>query len=111
MRSSKDEILDTDKKAYILWSGVHEAYIYQIEQYNVHYARMHPDDFVKLPERTQKLLKNQWNSKVHTAITKFVGICATNPPTSGQLKEDKQMNLYWLSMKRVYAERSFDIYF
>ena len=35
---------------------------------------------------------------------KFQGICETNPPTSGELKDDTMMDKYYGRMRESYAE-------
>ena len=46
------------------------------------------DGFVKYVERSLDSLKSRWTQKILPAINKFQGICKTNPPTSGVLKDD-----------------------
>ena len=51
-------------------------------------------------------LKSRWTQKILPAVNKFQGICETNPPTSGELKDDAAMDKYYGRMRELYAERA-----
>jgi len=53
-------------------------------------------------------LKSRWTQKILPAVNKFQGICETNPPTSGELKDDAHMDLYYARMRDIYEERAKD---
>jgi hypothetical protein len=50
-------------------------------------------------------LKSRWIQKILSAVNKFQGICATNQPTSGELKDDAMRDKYYWRMREFYLER------
>lgn len=106
MRASKDQLRGTDKKAIVLWSEAYAAYLVLVRQHNKKHQDANTPDFIPLVERELTSFKNHWNSKLHPpAVNKFAGLVETNPPKSGEQKNDALMNLYYNRMALVYEER------
>ena len=106
MKNSTDSIRGTDKKAEVLWKEVWKVYVIFVEKYNKLYSEKMPDDFARISDRTECSVKSQWNTKIQPCINKFAAICATYPPKSGQLEDDKLMDLYYREVKKTYEERA-----
>ena len=51
-------------------------------------------------------LKSRWIQKILSAVNKFQGICETNPPTSGGLRDEASMDKYYGRMRELYSERA-----
>eukprot|EP00956_Cyclotella_meneghiniana_P041840 scaffold241471_cov36-Cyclotella_meneghiniana.AAC.1 len=46
---------------------------------------------------------------LQTAVQKFDGICTTNPPAYGEVKDDAKMDLYYTNIRQIYYERSANV--
>ena len=103
MKSSQDKIRGTDKKGDFMWTEVWKTYTVLVNQYNTLYKKKNVD-FVKLNQRTLASIKSHWNSKLQPCINKFASLVASNRPKSGQVEDDKQMDLYWREMRRLFAQ-------
>jgi hypothetical protein len=51
-------------------------------------------------------LKLRWIQKILPAVNRFQGICETNPPTSGELRDDAMMDKYYGKMRDLYSEHA-----
>jgi hypothetical protein len=60
----------------------------------------------KYIEWTLDSLKSRWMQKIVPAVNKFQGICETNPPTSGEVKDNAITDRYYWRMREMYAERA-----
>ena len=105
-RSSLDPISGTDKKATTLWQEIWETYIVFVNNYNEIRSKKDPETFKPLGTRTLDSVKKQWNLKIQPALNKFSSLCASNPPDSGETKNDSEMKLYYVKMHRMYGERA-----
>ena len=103
MQHSNDATKGTDQTSGHFWRKVSVSYNQFINQSNsVNSSR---ENYSPLPERTTESLKGAWGRRLQKAVGKFAGIVQTNPPSSGEKKDDQQMDLYYSRMRELYAER------
>ena len=105
VKNSKDSIRGTSKKTATFWADVHETYGQLVNTHNAHWEKMRGDQFDRLPERNKKSLQDQWSGRIQPAMNKWVGVVHSNPPKSGELKDDKLMDIYYSRMRALYEER------
>ena len=107
MTVSEDPTTGTDQKAAAFWTRVHIQYNKNVAKANKN--RESDPDWRDLPDdRPKGSLKSQWYTCLHPSIQKFAGIVAANPPTSGQIRDDQDMDLYWKSMRLLYSNQAKD---
>lgn len=105
MAVSEDPTTGTDQKAAAFWTRVHVQYNKNIAKANNN--RESDPDWRDLPDdRPKGSLKSQWYTRLQPSIQKFAGIVSANPPTSGQIKDDSDMDLYWKSMRLLYSSQA-----
>ena len=93
----------TDKKADAFWEQVIMQYEKLAAQVNkIHESTPH---YKPLPPRTSESLRGTWKKKIQPAVQKFVGLVRTIPPKSGELYHDKKMDLYYSTIRELYASR------
>jgi len=86
----------TDQKAVAFWTRVHVQYNKNVAKANKN--RESDPEWRNLPDDHPKgLLKSQWYTSLQPSIQKFAGIVVKNPPMSGQIRDDPDMDLYWKS--------------
>ena len=83
-----------------------KTYTVVINQSNKLYSKKHGNTFLPINPRTLHSIKSHWNAKLQPCINKFASLVALNMSKSGQVQDDKQMDLYWGEMCRLYAERA-----
>jgi hypothetical protein len=57
-------------------------------------------------QRNAESLQNCWQRRLQPAIQEFVGIMSTNPPKSGEVKDDLLQDRYYSRMRQIYADQS-----
>ena len=95
----------TDKKAEKFWDDIALRYVElvgkanHINEDNIDYSNI---DIM----RNAESLRNCWQRRLQPAVQKFCGILATNPPQSGEVKDDAIMDRYYSRMRMMYSEMS-----
>jgi hypothetical protein len=56
--------------------------------------------------RGAEMISNCWQQRKQPAIQKFAGIIYSNPPTSGEARDDALMDLYYGRMCEENSDRS-----
>ena len=105
MSVSEDPATGTNQKASAFWTRVHIQYNKNVAKVN----KNHENDpcWRDLPcDRPKGSLKSQWYTRLQPSIQKFAGIVAKHPPTSGQVKDDTEMDLYYKSMRLLYTNQA-----
>ena len=51
-------------------------------------------------------IRNCWQRRIQPAIQKFAGVIYDNPPTSGEVKDDALMDLYYSRIHETYSSCS-----
>ncbi len=98
MSVSEDPATGTNQKASAFWTRVHIRYNKNVSKVNKN--RENDPCWRDLPcDRPKGSLKSQWYTRLQPSIQKFAGIVAKHPPTSGQVKDDTEMDLYYKSMR------------
>ena len=107
MQHSEDALAGTDQKGSTFWKKVATSYNKLVAKTNsINEALI---SYKPMEERSSKSLTSCWNKRLQKAVSKFAGIVATNPPSSGQVRDDKKMDLYYSSMRQIYYERSAEV--
>ncbi len=107
MTMSEDPTTGTDQKAVAFWTRIHIQYNKNVAKANKN-CKSNPD-WRDLPDNRPKgSPKSQWYTHLQPYIQKFAGIVAVNPPTSGQIRDDPDMDLYWKSMRLLYSNQAKD---
>jgi hypothetical protein len=102
---SDDPTTGMDQKAGAFWTHVHIQYNKNVAKANKN--SVSDPDLRNLPDDHPKgSLKSQWYTPLQPSIQKFAGIVAKNPPTSGQIRDDPDMDLYWKSMHLLYTNQA-----
>ena len=57
-------------------------------------------------DRPKGSLKNQWYTRLQLSIQKFTAIVKKTPPSSGQVKNNAEMDLYWKSIRLLYSQQA-----
>ncbi len=101
MAVSEDPSTGTNQKASAFWTRVHIQYNKNIAKAN----KLREDDptWRVLPsDRPKGSLKSQWYTRLQPSVQKFAGIVDTNPPASGHVRDEPEMDLYWKSIRLLY---------
>ena len=106
MKVSGDPIVGTDQARVQFWVRITSEYNKMCEIINNRDKEDQEDGFLQYIERTMDSLKSRWTQKILPAVNKFKGICDTNPPSSGEVKDDALMDKYYERMRSMYAERA-----
>lgn len=105
MKVSTDAKHATDKKAEKFWDEVNtkfEEFVATTNKINESNS-----DFTPIESgRGTESIRNCWQRRIQPSVQKFAGIIYNNPPTSGELKDDANMDLYYQRMRAEYAARS-----
>ena len=97
----------TDQKGSTFWRKVAETYNKLVAQTNkINECIL---SFKPMEERTAGSLTTCWNRRLQKAVSKFAGIVTTNPPSSGEVRDDTRMDLYYTNMRQIYQERSKEV--
>ena len=104
MAMSENAITGSDQKGSSFWDSVETHYNALVAQTNKLWEQM--DGWEDLIPRTKESIRKSWRTKLAPAVQKFAGICDTNEPKSGELKDDKLMNMYYVRMMEIYYDRS-----
>jgi hypothetical protein len=105
MKVSTDTKHSTDKKAEKFWDEVHatfEQYVASANALNESNAEFTPIEH----GRGVESIRNCWQRRIQPAVNKFAEIIYSNPPNSGEVKDDAMMDLYYSRMREEYAARS-----
>ena len=105
MKVSMDAKHSTDKKAEKFWDEVYatfEKYVACSNKMNESNAEYTPIE----PGRGVESIRNCWQRRIQPAVNNFAGIIYSNPPNSGEVKDDALMDLYYSRMREEYAARS-----
>ena len=104
MEVSENAAKGTDQNGNTFWNSCFASY----EKLRVHTNNLNEEvpGWKPLPERTMISLRTQWKRRIQPGVQKFAGICLTNPPASGELKDDPEMDLYYKKMREIYNARS-----
>ena len=95
----------TDKKAEKFWDDIALHYVElvgkanSINEDNIDFANI---DIL----RNAESLRNCWQRRLQPSVQKFCGILSTNPPMSGEVKDDQIMDRYYSRMRQLYADQS-----
>ena len=58
-----------------------------------------------LPEdRNMSSIRSAWYNRIQPIVNKFCAICERTPPSSGQLKVDQEMDLYYAQRRKEYCD-------
>ena len=107
MTVSEDPATGTDQKAAAFWTHMHIQYNKNIAKANKN--RENDPDWRNLPDdRPKGSLKIQWYTRLQPSIQKFAGIVAKHRPSSGQIWDNPEMDLYWKSMRLLYTNQAKD---
>lgn len=105
MSVSEDPATGTNQKASAFWTRVHIQYNKNVAKVNKN--RESDPTWRDLPcDRPKGSLKSQWYTRLQPSIQKFAGIVARHPPTSGQVKDDTEMDLYYKSIRMLYTNQA-----
>ena len=104
MVTSEDAITGADQKGSTFWTLVCSKYNALVAQTN----KLHENvsGWSVLQDRPEESVRKCWQVRLAPSVQKFAGICDTNEPTSGEKKEDKLMNMYYIRMMDIYNERA-----
>ena len=105
MKISNDPKHSTDKKAEKFWDEVHSTFeqlVASANKLNEANAEFTPIEL----GRGVESIRNCWQRRIQPAVNKFAGIVNSNPPNSGEVKDDALMDLYYSRMREEYAARS-----
>jgi hypothetical protein len=84
----------TDQKAAAFWTCMHIQYSKNIAKANKN--RENDQEWRSLPDdRPKGSLKSQWYTHLQPSIQKCDGIVVKYPWSSGQIRDDPEMDLYW----------------
>eukprot|EP00956_Cyclotella_meneghiniana_P027228 scaffold60647_cov51-Cyclotella_meneghiniana.AAC.3 len=107
MQHSEDALAGTDQKGSTFWKKVATTYNKLVAKTNsINEALI---SYKPMEERSTKSLTSCWNKRLQKAVSKFAGIVLTNPPSSGEIRDDKRMDLYYTNMRQIYYERSKEV--
>jgi hypothetical protein len=96
---------ETDKKADKFWDDIALHYVELVDKSNsINEASV--DYFAIDIHRNAESLRNCWQRCLQPPVQKFCGILSTNPPKSGELKDDQIMDRYFSRMRQIYAEQA-----
>ena len=94
-----------DKNADKFWDDIALHYVELVKKSNsINEASV--DYFAIDIHRNAESLRNCWQHCLQPAVQKFCGILSTNPPKSGELKDDQIMDRYFSRMRQIYAEQA-----
>lgn len=105
MKVSNDAKHSTDKKAEKFWDEVYLTFEKFVAISNKN-NESNPDFTPIEPGRGAESIRNCWQRRIQPAVQKFAGIIYSNPPASGEVKDDALMDLYYSRMREEYASRS-----
>jgi hypothetical protein len=103
---SSDPIVGTDQARVQFWFQITTEYNKMCEIANNQNKDEQEGGLSKFVERSLDSLKSRWIQKILPAANKFQGICETNPPTSGELRDDATMDKYYGRIRESYSERA-----
>ncbi len=105
MKVSNDPKHSTDKKAEKFWDEVHATFEQLVASANK--LNEANEEFTPIElGRGVESIRNCWQRRIQPAVNKFAGIVYSNPPNSGEVKDDALMDLYYSRMREEYAARS-----
>jgi hypothetical protein len=105
LKVSCDAKHSTDKKAEKFWeevSIVFEDLVATANKMNESNPEFSPIE----PGRSVESIRNCWQRKLQPAVQKFAGIIQSSPPTSGEVRDDALMDLYYSRIRHEYQARS-----
>ena len=105
MDITNDETIGAYQKGGTFLERITSKYSELIIIHNSHRAKQRGSTAIVYNMRTGKSIMDQWSGTIQPAVNIFAGICATLPPSSGELKNDKEMNRYYDARIEDYKER------
>ena len=105
MDITNDATIGTYQKGGKFWERITSKYSELITIHNTHRAKQRGSTAIAYSMRTRKSIMDQWTGTIQPAVNVFAGICATLPLSSGELKNDKEMNRYYNARIEDYKER------
>ena len=104
METSEDAAKGTDQTGDTFWNSCFGAY----DQLRIHTNNINTNvpGWKPLPPRTLESIRSAWKRRIQPAVQKFAGIVSTNPPDSGELKDDAKMDLYYKKVREMYKNRA-----
>ena len=94
MKVSNNAKHSTDKKAEKFWDEVYSTF----EEFVASANKMNETNVEFCPIETGrgvKLIHNCWQRRIQPAVQKFAGIIYNTPPSSGEVRNDARMDLYY----------------
>ena len=92
----------TDKKAEKFWDEVYVTFEEFVSTANS--VNESNPDFISIePGQGTESIPNRWQRRIQPAVQKFAGIIYTSHPTSGEVKEDALMDLYYARIREEYS--------
>lgn len=106
IKITSDQIVGTDQARVQFWVQTTTEYNKMCDIANIQNKDEQEGGLSKFVERSLDSLKSRWIQKILPAANKFQGICETNPPTSGELRDDATMDKYYGRIRESYSERA-----
>jgi hypothetical protein len=102
MKVSQNAKHSSDKKADTFWDEVYitfEEFVSTANSVN----KSNPNFISIEPGREAESIRNCWQRRIQPTVQKFAGIIYTNPLTSGEVKQDALMDLYYARIHEEYS--------
>ena len=105
MDVTNEKTIGTYQKGGTFWERITSKYSELIIIHNTHQAKQRGTMAIAYNMRTRKSIMDQLIGTIQSAVNVLAGICATLPPSSGELKNDKETNKYYDARIEDYKER------
>ncbi len=105
MKVSNNAKHSTDKKAEKIWDEVYSTF----EEFVPSANNMNETNVEFSPIKTghgAESICNCWQRRIQLAVQKFAGIIYNTPPSSGEVRDDARMDLYYGRIQEEYSARS-----
>ena len=105
MKVSNNAKHSTDKKAEKFWDEVCSTF----EEFVASANKMNETNVYFCPIETGRdaeSIRNCWKRRIQPAVQKFAGIIYNTPPSSGEVRDDARMDLYYGRIREAYSARS-----